>query len=69
MKFPASSTITTSPAKKARLPALTCSREIARRCEKTGLFKDLGITLAPEAQLNNEQLEEIDDHIEKIGEK
>ena len=43
--------------------------EIARRCEKTGLFKDLGITLAPKAQLNNEQLEEIDDHIEKIGEK
>ena len=43
--------------------------EIARRCEKTGLFKDLGITLAPKAQLNKEQLEEIDDHIEKIGEK
>jgi cobaltochelatase CobN len=43
--------------------------EIARRCEKTGLFKDLGITLGPTAQLNKEQLEEIDDHIEKIGEK
>ena len=44
-------------------------REIAQRCEKIGLFKDLGITLAPEAQLNAEQLEEIDDHIEKIGER
>jgi cobaltochelatase CobN len=44
-------------------------REIAQRCEKTGLFKDLGITLAPKAQLNEEQLEEIDDHLEKIGER
>ena len=44
-------------------------RELARRCEKTGLFKDLGITLAPEAQLNAEQLEAIDDYIEKIGER
>jgi cobaltochelatase CobN len=43
--------------------------DLARRCEKTGLFTDLGITLAPEAQLNDEQLEAIDDHIEKIGEK
>lgn len=44
-------------------------REIARRSEKTGLFKDLDITLAPEAQLNAEQLEAIDDYIEKTGER
>jgi len=43
--------------------------EIARRCEKTGLFKDLGITLAPKAQLNKEHLKRLTDHIEKIGEK
>jgi len=56
------------PRKKARLPAMTRSRDRAT-LRKTGLFKDLGITLAPKAQLNKEQLEEIDDHIEKIGEK
>ena len=44
-------------------------RDLARRCEQIGLFKDLGITLVPEAQLNDEQVEAIDDYIEKIGER
>lgn len=44
-------------------------RDLARRCEKMGLFKDLAITLAPGALLNEEQIEEIEHHLKKIGEK
>jgi len=44
-------------------------RNLAQRCEKLGLFKDLAITIAPEAQLNDEQIEEIEHHLKKIGER
>ncbi len=44
-------------------------RDLAQRCEKMGLFNDLSITLAPDAQLNDEQIEAIEHHLKKIGEK
>jgi cobaltochelatase CobN len=44
-------------------------RNLAQRCEKMGLFKDLGITLAAEAQLSDEQIEEIEHHLKRIGER
>lgn len=42
---------------------------LATRAEKMGLFKDLGITLVPGTPLNEEQIEEIEHHLKKIGEK
>lgn len=44
-------------------------RDVARRCEKHGLLKDLSITLAVEALLSEEQVEEIEHHLKKIGER
>jgi cobaltochelatase CobN len=44
-------------------------RELAQRCERRGLFKDLNITLAPGASLNDDQIEEIEHHVRKIGER
>jgi cobaltochelatase CobN len=44
-------------------------REIAKRAAKAGVFTDLGIALAPDRLLDDRQLEEIEDHLTKIGEK
>jgi cobaltochelatase CobN len=44
-------------------------RNLAQRCEKMGLFKDLSITLAQDALLDDQQIEEIEHHLKKIGEK
>jgi cobaltochelatase CobN len=44
-------------------------RDLTRRCEQRGLLKDLGFTLAPEAVLNAEQLEETEHHLKRIGER
>jgi cobaltochelatase CobN len=44
-------------------------RNLAQRCEKTGLFKDLGIILAPDSPLDEEQIEAIEHHVKAIGEK
>lgn len=44
-------------------------RELAHRCEKIGLFKDLGLMLATNALLNAEQLEDIDHYLEKVGDR
>ena len=44
-------------------------RELAHRCEKIGLFKDVGITLATNALLNADQLEALDHYLEKVGDR
>ena len=44
-------------------------RELARNCEKIGLFKDVGITLATNALLNADQLEDLDHYLEKVGDR
>jgi cobaltochelatase CobN len=44
-------------------------RHLAQSCEKRGVFKDLSITLAPAALLNEPQIEDIEHHLKKIGEK
>jgi cobaltochelatase CobN len=44
-------------------------QDLATRCEKVGLFKDLSLTLIPGTLLNDEQIEEIEHHLKKIGEK
>jgi cobaltochelatase CobN len=44
-------------------------REIAQRAAKAGVFTDLGLALEPGQLLDNHQIEEIEDHLTKIGEK
>jgi cobaltochelatase CobN len=44
-------------------------RDLAQRCAKHGLLQDLSITNAPGVLLNDEQIEEIEHHLKKIGER
>jgi cobaltochelatase CobN len=44
-------------------------RNLAAKCEKIGLFKDLAISPSPDGLLTDEQVEEIEHHAKKIGEK
>ncbi len=44
-------------------------RGLAQRCEKHGLLKDLSITIAPGALPDDGQIEEIEHHLKKIGER
>lgn len=44
-------------------------RDLAQRCAKHGLLQDLSITNAPGLLLNDEQIEEIEHHLKKIGER
>lgn len=44
-------------------------RTLAQKCEKIGLFKDLALAVPPGGLLSNDQIEEIEHHARKIGEK
>lgn len=44
-------------------------RDLAQRCQNHGLLKDLSISLATGAVLNDEQIEEIEHHLKRIGER
>ncbi len=44
-------------------------REIAQRCEKHGLLKDLAIALTNGVTLSEAQIEEIEHHLKRIGER
>ncbi|MCU0786344.1 MAG: cobaltochelatase subunit CobN, partial [Verrucomicrobia bacterium] len=44
-------------------------RDLDQRCAKHGLLQDLSITNTPGALLNEEQIEEIEHHLKKIGER
>jgi cobaltochelatase CobN len=44
-------------------------RDLAQRCAKHGLLQDLSITNPPGVLLNDEQVEEIEHHLKKIGER
>jgi cobaltochelatase CobN len=54
---------------KGSLAAPDILQTLAQRCEKHGLLKDLSIALEPGAVLNPEQIEEIEHHLKKIGER
>lgn len=44
-------------------------RDLAQRCAQHGVLQDLSITNAPDVLLNDEQIEEIEHHLKKIGER
>jgi cobaltochelatase CobN len=44
-------------------------RDLAQRCAKHGLLQDLSITNPPGVLLDEEQIEEIEHHLKKIGER
>lgn len=43
--------------------------DLTQRCEKLGLLTDLSISLKPGAVLDHEQIEEVEHHLKRIGEK
>jgi len=54
---------------KGALGSTDMLRDLAQRGGKCGVFKDLAITLAPDTVLSDDQIEEIEHHLKKIGER